>query len=666
MSNYSDKIQYNWVVNSLSTSGKKTVDLKAFEFAVVNADTHKTVAIGDPELSGQEYYFAVGSPNRAQATDGQKINRHYNSLNSDVSFKSDKIGNVGKLRFVTPDKQDLKQVYYLGYNGLDQCESLEFECGKNYKFHISVQGQNVQNVFGRYEFNEVVSVDTPCCDASCGCVDGKIDCSYVIDDLLARFDSDLFWVKRFYNVEKVINCSPALVQPTKTNYTTYCLTVCDNGDALDLSAIQSQYPTVTVEVKERKAPYTTYQFTQLAAAAAPAAYTQTSTVVRDCTTCPAGFTSVTGGFAYIVEIDNTNADLTPATQLTAVQTIFPTATFASKANFNFGTSTYYVVSSAALTAPTGDARIVKTMGETSAKCQQTTPLTYAWASCGTSYKVTRDLCLTKANADCQTNPEELAEIQAYYAAQSDVVAGSLVLDASSTDCLIRFNISQFNNALLADGCDTFGSDGAKFDSLPTWKGFRWEVCPCEGWTVNVSGCPVPPVPDDKCCQCGLKFTTIQFPENMNECIYDITHYQEKDPVELSVTIYRPDGELLVCGTKSPTFRKTQAAKFQTLKGFDVMKQIIITRNDRQERFMNLTGKDSLLFLERQGTEYGVKLNDYYYEISISSHSSRFENRPLFGGNDTITLYIHESQVVLFESLKGQLSAAFPTAKVETY
>ena len=46
----------------------------------------------------------------------------------------------------------------------------------------------------------------------------------------------------------------------------------------------------------------------------------------------------------------------------------------------------------------------------------------------------------------------------------------------STDCMLRFNISQYNNEYLEDGCDTYAV--AKFNSLPTFEGAYWGVCPC--------------------------------------------------------------------------------------------------------------------------------------------------------------------------------------------
>jgi hypothetical protein len=660
MANYSNRVELNWVVGSQATAGKKTVDLLPFEFGVVDADTYQTVT-GD--LLGRSVLFAVGSPNQPQGTDGQRVNRLYNPHNTNVSFKSETVGKVSNLRFVTPDKQDLTQVYYLGYNGLDACESLNFECGQTYDFHIHVKGQTVQNTFGKYEMTEIVSVTAPCCDESCGCVDGKIDCHLVIDELVNRFKTDSFWVSRYFNVEKVMSCSPAVTIPTKVNYTKYCLTVCDNGDELSLAAVQNQYPTVVVSVKERKAPYTTYEFIQLAATAAPANFSQQDTILKDCTNCPSGYTAVTGGFAYIVEIDNTNADASLGAQLTAVQAVWATATYAEKKNFGYGTSTYYVVSSAALAAVTGDARIVRSLGVTAPKCQQTTPIATAWVSCGTFYKVSRDLILTKENDNCQTNPEELAELTAALAGRTDLVSGTLLVDAASTACIIRFNVSQYNNDYLVDGCDTYGFDGAKFDSLPTWKGFRWEVEPCVGWTVNGNGCPVPPAPDTACCQCGIKFTTKTFEEAIFEKLWDVQQFQVLDPIDLTVSAYKPDGSLLVCGTDIPTWRKTKAAKYQTLRGLDVIKQILITRNDRQERFLNQTDKEGLLYLEREGIKYGIKLTDYYFAVSITNEFTRHENYPGAQSKETVTLYIHENNQPLFESLRGTLTALFPSAKV---
>ena len=65
----------NWVVKSLAASGKQSGDLNPFEFALLDKDTYKSIALTD--AMGKELVLAVGSPNGAQATDGQRVNRLY-------------------------------------------------------------------------------------------------------------------------------------------------------------------------------------------------------------------------------------------------------------------------------------------------------------------------------------------------------------------------------------------------------------------------------------------------------------------------------------------------------------------------------------------------------------------------------------------------------------
>jgi len=651
----------NWVVKSLAAAGKHSGELNPFEFAILDKDTYTSLALTD--VMGKELVLAVGSPNMAQATDGLKINRLYNHLNTDVSFKSGDVTRITNLRFHTFDKDNRTNTYYLGYNNLDNCKSLKFECGKTYQFHIHASGRPVRNVYGR-EMAEIVEVTTPCCDASCGCPNGVLDCSRVIDLLVENIKTNIFWVNRFFDVSKVMTCSPAPDPLTTIDYEKYCVTVCDSGRAEDLANVQNQYPTLKVTLKSRVGVLSTYEFTQLAIAGAPTNFSQSTTTLVDCGTCPAGFTTVPAGFAYVVEIDNTNADTNAGTQLTQVQTVWATATFAQKENFDHGTSTYYVISSAVLAIPTGDARIVKLIGAVPAKCTLTTPVTTAWVLCGDGYKVTRDLCLTVSNDPCVNNATQLAAIQAFYTNNTEIVPGTLLLDVATTDCIARFNVSQYNNAILEDGCDTFGSDGAKFNDLPTFEGMRWEVCPCVGWTVNGAGCPVPPVPTDVCCQCGLKFTTKSFDEIYGDCTWDINEYLEKDPITLSVQPLLPDGEFGACTVLDVSFTKVQSAKLRSLQGRDVIKEILLTRFDRQEKFLNQTDKEGLLFLQREGINYGVDLNAYYYEISIVHNVERVENHTYFGEREEVNLFIHEKDVLFYELLKGQLSATFPNAKVE--
>jgi hypothetical protein len=658
-------VQTNWIVKSLAGSGKHTSQLLPFQLAIVDNETHNSVSISDAQ--GRPVYLALGSPNQGQQRTNLKIDRLKDPLNSTVSFKSQPISQVSQIVLQKHDKDTLSNVYYLGYNGLHDCKTLEFECGKTYSFQVHASGRPVRTLFGQ-EMTEIISVSTDCCP-TCeeGDCDTSVDCSTVVDRLVAEFNDENRWLSRFYTAERVMSCTTEADAPTKTQYEKYCLTLCDNGDELDLAAVQNSYPTLVVSVKERNAPYTTYEFTQLASESAPASFTQQPTIVAACDgTCPSGYTAVPSGYAYIVEIDNSQSDTSAGAQLTAVQAVWATATYAEKTNFESGTSTYYIVSSAAITQGSGDNRIVSSLGATEMKCQLTTALTTVWELCKTGiYKITRDLILIKGVDDCSgtsgdASPSaELVALQAAFSDLTDVVADSITLDASSTDCLLKFNISQYSSNLMEDGCDTVGYTAPQFDDLPTWDGFHWEVDPCASTDSGN---------DD--CKCGIKFTAVKFVDSFLEApIYDMADFDERDPVMLSIGLLIMDGpEQSVCTNNIPDWIQTQRANFRTLKGRDVMKEIVMEGFYRQQPFFNMVDKENLLLLQREGLKYGVKLEDYYFAIRLS-HNQVYNMNATNHFNqfrEEIVLFIHEDDVTLFETLRAALTGAFPTALVKSF
>lgn len=653
--------KFAWVVNSLAPVGKHVADLHPFEFGIVDTETGKVV---DPaKLGNCDYQFAIGSPNSKQKTSGTKVEKFSNKSNYDMPFTSETYRSredVKDIRAFRPQKETAVNEYYFGFNGLDTCQSLEFECGKTYQFDVYVKGQEVRTIFGR-EMREVVELTTPCC-APCGTnCNTKLDCNTLTDQLVKNFN-DLHWVSRFFKAEKVVKCAPALPVPTKHNCYSFRLVICDNGTERDLAKVQAQYPTDKVERISRKDSTSTYEILTFVNTL-PTAYSATSTVLQDCLTCPAGFTAQPAGFAYVVEIDNTQADTTPAAQLAAAQVVFPTATFANKTQFTKGTSTYYLVSSAALTEPTGDAKIVMDLGETAGKCVSGA-ITTPWVAGPVKYRITRDLCLTIKNEDCTTTAGELADLISEMSGVASIVPASIVLDPASTACITRFKASQYSNC-VEDGCDTYGSDGAKFEALPTFKNHAWDVCPCEGWTVNANGCPIPPTPVDRCCQCGIKFTAIRFPQDEDECVWDLFDYQFPNDVELTVSLLSPEPN--TCSNPMPTWFQSGFANTDSLKGVDVVKEVIKYRMGMQaEKFAPLMDKFGFKFMQAEGLRYGVDLKGYYNLLTVSANRT-FNNNYTSSMHRTrsdISLYVHEENTALFEQLKGIMASTFDKACVK--
>ena len=665
----------SWVVRQLATAGTNSYDLRPFEFGIFDEDTHQALASGSiTSRNRRRVYLAAGSPHQKQFTQGSKQERIRNQLNQDVTLRSEPVSlrNVDLIKFQSPVKVEKPNVYYLGYNGIDSCKTLKFECGKTYMFNVHVKGRPVRNVLGN-DYNEIIQITTGCCDDCNTSCESGTNCSVYVDELVRNFNDPNRWTSRFFTAEKVISadCAPTLDQ---TNFVEYTLTVCDNGDELALSAVQNTVSMTNytqVVVKDRHAPYTTYQVIEkVSGTGQPGNFTQSSIVLQNCAVCPSGFSAVAGGYAYIVEIDNAN----PAAVLSTVQAVWATATSASLIKFEGGISQYYVVASAVLTDPANgvDAKIVLDLGTVPARCTGPTT-TNVWAEGETFYKVQRDICITVKVDDCDTDAngngvgETLDRLETAFAAYPEVVDG-LTLDAYSTDCLLRYTSTQFNNKYLQDGCDTFAV--AEFDELPLFEGQRWTVCPCEGWTVNeTTGCPVPPADPSGCCQCGIKFTGKETTEVLDEFPgYDYFQYLEKEPIVLSVSLYTEENSLDICNSYSPTWFQSQWATFRQLRGDDVIKYMIKEQFYNKVPWLNQIDKENQLFHIREGIKKQVDEKAFYYAISLYHNVDYNGNTTAHNNNlrETVTLYINEADLALVDSLKAYFAESFPDAKLEGF
>jgi len=665
----------SWVVKKLAAENTNSYDLLPFEFGIFDEDTHKALSAGSiTARHRRKGYLAAGSPHQKQFTQGGRQERIRNQLNQDVTLRSEPVTfrNVDVIKFQEPSKVEKPNIYYLGYNGIDTCETLKFECGKTYMFNVHVKGRPVRNIMGN-DFNEIISITTGCCDDCNTTCESGTNCSVYVDELVRAFNDPNRWTSRFFTAEKVISadCAPTLDQ---THFVEYTLTVCDNGDELALSAVQntvSMTDYTQVVVKERHAPYTTYQVIEkVTSAGQPSNFTQSSIVLQNCAVCPSGFTPVAGGYAYIVEIDNAN----PAAVLSTVQAVWATATSASLIKFEGGVSQYYVVASAVLSNPANgvDAKIVLDLGTVPARCTGPTTTT-VWAEGETFYKVQRDICITVKVDDCDTDAngsgvgETLERLEAAYAAYPEVVDG-LTFSADSTDCLLRYTSTQFNNKYLQDGCDTFAV--AEFDELPLFEGQRWTVCPCEGWTVNeTTGCPVPPADPSGCCQCGIKFTGRETTEVLDEFPgYDYFQYLEKEPVVLSVSLYTEENSVNICDYSTATWFQAQRGTFRQLRGDDVIKYMIKEQFYNKIPWVNQVDKENQLFHIREGIKKQVDEKAFYYAFSLYHNVEMNANNTANNNNlrETVTLFVNEADLALVNTLKAFLAESFPDAKLEGF
>lgn len=677
----------SWVVRTVATDGTSIANLKPFEFGIFNKDTH--VSLADGSVSSQrKVYFAVGSPNEAVFNQGSKVERLNGINNADVSFTTEvfPVRNLDLMRYQTPVRVEQPNVYYLGHNGSNGvCNSLQFECGQTYNFHVTLKGRPVRNIF-KNEIREILEFDTDCCNncTQTGC-DTDEDCHLYIDDLIKRFN-DTLWVSRFYTASKVVECATPPTALTRTNYNVYELTVCDNGDELALSKVVNQYTSYKVERVDRSGAYSTYRV--IKTGAAPSAFSQQAVVfTNDCGDCPTGYTAVPAGDAYNISVasevwtDNYGANDAATMETLLGVSAGDIATDGSITTVTSGpTMVFYVVvgNGSAIdvdaVATYGIASVA--LGTVPQTCTAS-EVTTSWVQVGTKYKVQRDLCLhLGANDDCEGNSGEkqnalLAEAQAFYAGFEEVVSGTVAFgaDNEASGCVVQLTLSQYNNEYLEDGCDD--EAGPVFDNLVGFKGQYWQVCPCEGWTVNqTTGCPVPPTASDNCCQCGIKFVGKPTTEMLDTFAgYDYATYLEKDPVEMSVTMYRFDGETDICDFTEPTWLHAQFATFRQLRGDDVVKRIITDRFYNQEPWVNQTNKTNQLFLRREGIKLGVTdLTAFYYAIDVYFNEDHNLNNTAAFNNTRhrVTLFVNEEDTATLASLRQKLAMSFPDAERQNW
>lgn len=633
-----------WVVKSVASGATDTSKLLPFQVGIFDYDSRKPVA---GFTTNPFIFLACGSPNTKEQNQIHPKMKDLNNRNVDVSFKTTKIFGKELLpaRVSKPAKIASPYVTYIGYNGIDDCKTLKFEGGKTYGIRVYLEGSGGVGLTFPQGMNDIIYFNTPKIE-TCG-----VDCTTsnyaerVLSEIVTKFNKS--WVAPYIQCDKLVSCCPAASAITKTLFKEWSLTVCDEGNALALAKVQNQYPTLKVTRISRIGTTSVYQVIQPSATASPAAFVQSELIIPDCPTCPAGYTASTAGVVAIVTIDNGGLGVNAAAWLAEVQAIatLSTAIEAVRVGFANGTSTYVVTMPANFTQPavTADVTVYLTGEKVSVKCTKTSPTSITWVEGIVKYKIKRTLSIQLSNPDCNGGVE-LPSIITHLSADPSYVSGSAALTEAGT-CISTYTADQFNNAYLLDDCDT--APVPMFDPLPAYKGQVWGVVPCEGWTVDGNGCPVPPAPAaDADCRSGLKFTGAFIDMNTGGCFFDVTDAVNYDPIRFSVSVVEFTGTDQI-GGMLPVEVDTFVAKLPKtvfLSGQEVARDVLLYRNYRDnELYFSPQMELGYKFLANKAQELGVDLNKFYYAVNIqhSRHGRISTDIRGIGERQEITLYFEE-------------------------
>lgn len=589
---------------NIAPAGLRAFQLNPYQLGLIDTDTNLTVSAAT-WCADKQYQFVWGTP--SLGANHPHFGDIGNAKDPIRSLTFTRITKASKFTGATNERKPF--IGYLGWNGISGCKGLELPAGQNYSLQIRAIGTDVRDIFGM-DYQELVPFNTGC-PGDCGILDNQ---TRLATHIVSAIENSSFYLKNLVKYELVRSCCPAEAPFDQVDFTDYCMSICDEGDEGALANVQLQYPTLNITRTARANGISTYFVG--CASTLPAAYVQTLTTPADCGTCGVGYTLVAASHSYLVTIDNAGAGTTPATWLTEVQTILATAVRAIRLDFSNGTSTYQVEMPVAFVpaASYADATVSFIVAR-GAYCVQTVPTSTVWTACGTKYKITRTLCMSMLNSDCNATLPDLAAVQAKYATDPNVVPGSVAVSVTN-DCITTYTLDQYSNC-LEDGCDTFGKDGAKFPPIESYNGNQWEMCDCEGWTVDGDGCLVPPVPDTTDdCLAGVKFTGAFVDAKNGRCSFDPFDQVFGEPIEFEVNIVS-DQPLDLCNVPIVPWTVYQKGTVPQGLGQKLLRSEIISRNYDGYTFVSGNQEDGHLFGERLGYVYGADPDKLYNYIYLS-------------------------------------------------
>jgi hypothetical protein len=243
------------------------------------------------------------------------------------------------------------QIITIGYDGLDTNKTISAKCEESKHVYLKLSGGPIDQMFHTEGKGYVrqYSLFSGCCD-DCGDNCADVSAENMAKDLARQINEDPILnlgtrlPSRLIRASVISNSTPAVADG---NCIEYLLDVCDNGDDVSLGLVQAQYSGFKIVRKSRTGSTSTYALILDDALDAPAAFSNAGlTVISDCPTCPAGYTLTGSQFAYKI----TKADAGDAVAMAAVATEYGITSpeSISRINYQFGQSTYIVLSATAL------------------------------------------------------------------------------------------------------------------------------------------------------------------------------------------------------------------------------------------------------------------------------------------------------------------------------
>jgi len=437
---------------------KGQVGVFSMKEADANGNGQKAISSFAGRNKNENYVIKVGRGNLSNSRS------HSNKAMSSVPFS---LNDVKGVSVSVPERteQEVDDVI-LGYNGIDPETAITLIRADRKKITVELSGELI-GMYG-YPDNKVITsvyldpekfYGTEVCEAgdNCEAINAR---PYVLEAIeqLRRFQ-----LRGGVEMQEVVDITPVELSTGGTEPETedrfyQTLTIQDMGDQASVASVQSRYPENKIVLKERQGLTSIYETvtetnTLLTAYVAPF----TTTLIKDCEDCPAGYTEVAGGFLYSVKIEDDGADLST--------TVDDLAGFVAgtvvKVGQDGGVGSYTLILTAELTdaqkttfltaTPVKGTAEITLLGEVSDVCTGVAPAGVAWVLGDTCEVSVQLYTITLADNECGEN--RLAELQAHYPDNNIVIADAPSLNSAQTVTLTgtsgTANITVAGTAYLA-------------------------------------------------------------------------------------------------------------------------------------------------------------------------------------------------------------------------
>lgn len=601
-------------VPSIATSGKPK-DLGVGQIGVFDGKTWQAtdgtlaksilIAQGTPDVLFPQGVLRGNFTHKTNVLKGSQIK----------SFKK-KDGQKGK-----------NMVVAMGFDGVDTTKNLTVKKGDNFTFWLTLSGTPVAKFLGdspkthyavwTEQFTTVLPCTDDCVD-SCGeSHDPNVVVDAVIDEINKKLIPGGQKLTDYIKVSKITECDTPSGLPT-VSYTTYTLTIPDNGDQSALGAVQAQYPGVKVKRTKREGIYSTYEVVLLTSDGAPTAFSSVGLpIVPSCDTCPSGCPS---GYTLQDAVDvwivsrpiSETTDLSDATARTAFADAVESAYSADASeflSFNGATASVKLVFAAGTSVSALLADQVVLIDSNVAICTQTTPTTTSWVSCTTCTKAKKQFVISLLDS-CDV--DYLPLLQAEYG------ASNVALVSQNTDTCV----SQYSLTVTSDNidCDDCADVKWTFSTPVPFKGIKWTEVLGNNYGTD--------------CVTGIRVESIYEQRVAKECFLNQVAY-EYEPLFINISTRNPDPSnyKVLCETDVPV-TVLQNVKYEQGLGRVVADHVI-------ESMFNFNNPWKKNPAERDAFSYelGIDLNGIYDEYIIE-----FETYPDVNGGS----HFGQTQVQTFE------------------